>query len=208
MKKMEFLLLTETSSWLLLSLMKVCTYVFVRVLNFFFNGRKVLVNDIDDDQKNAAVLLGNVKADDYKQNISSNDEGEICMEELITVMDRLGLVLLMETAGEKGEENWGKKSYSVNEFEATLFDDEDQQEPSLLEIKEAFDVFDNNKDGYIDAAELQRILRILYNIKEGEEAEEYELEKCREMLCVFDENGDGLIDFPEFVKFMGETLMK
>ncbi|QHO23341.1 putative calcium-binding protein [Arachis hypogaea] len=36
-----------------------------------------------------------------------------------------------------------------------------KMEPSLEELKDAFDVFHENKDGFIDASELQRVLRIL-----------------------------------------------
>ncbi|KAL4639480.1 hypothetical protein ACB092_03G221600 [Castanea dentata] len=72
----------------------------------------------------------------------------------------------------------------------------DEEQPSLEEVKEAFEVFDENKDGFIGATELQRVLRSL-GLKEGSEVEE-----CTKMIRAVDENGDGLIDFNEFVKFM------
>lgn len=75
----------------------------------------------------------------------------------------------------------------------SVFDDED---PSLGEVKMAFDVFDENSDGFIDEFELQRMLS-----KFGH-PEKAKLEECRYMIKGFDVNGDGLIDFDEFVRLM------
>ncbi|KAL2543119.1 putative calcium-binding protein CML45 [Abeliophyllum distichum] len=88
-------------------------------------------------------------------------------------------------------EDGGDKSFGVDEF-STLFD----EEPGLQEIKETFDVFDQKKDGFIDANELQRVVCSL-GLKDG-----CELEECRRMIRAFDDDGDGVIDFNEFVKFM------
>ncbi|KAL8038602.1 hypothetical protein ABFX02_11G118800 [Erythranthe guttata] len=72
----------------------------------------------------------------------------------------------------------------------------EERSPCLDEVKQAFDVFDENRDGFIDAKELQKVLCAL-GLNEG-----LEMDKCRRMIGVFDENGDGRIDFDEFVKFM------
>lgn len=78
----------------------------------------------------------------------------------------------------------------------------EEKEPSLEEVKEAFDVFDENKDGFIDAMELQRVLCTL-GMKEG-----FELENCKKMIETYDENVDGRIDFKEFVKFMESSFVE
>ncbi|KAI3808664.1 hypothetical protein L1987_24621 [Smallanthus sonchifolius] len=83
-------------------------------------------------------------------------------------------------------------TYIYNVFEA--------EQPRLGEVKEAFDVFDENKDGFIDAGELQRVLSVM-GLKER-----VEVEDCRKMIGAFDENADGRIDFNEFVKFMENTF--
>ncbi|KAK9060129.1 hypothetical protein SSX86_020833 [Deinandra increscens subsp. villosa] len=75
----------------------------------------------------------------------------------------------------------------------SVFDDEG---PSLGEVKVAFDVFDENSDGFIDEFELKRVLCNLGQSKM------VKLEECRNMIKGFDINGDGLIDFDEFVKLM------
>lgn len=72
----------------------------------------------------------------------------------------------------------------------------EEKEPSLDEVKQAFLVFDENGDGFIDAIELQSVLTRLEFIEGAE------LEECNKMIRVYDENKDGKIDFSEFVKFM------
>ncbi|KAL4577271.1 hypothetical protein LXL04_013376 [Taraxacum kok-saghyz] len=76
----------------------------------------------------------------------------------------------------------------------------EEEQPRLDEVKEAFDVFDENKDGFIDARELQRVLSAL-GLKERAD-----MEDCKKMIGAFDENADGRIDFNEFVKFMENTF--
>ncbi|KZV32918.1 hypothetical protein F511_01429 [Dorcoceras hygrometricum] len=73
--------------------------------------------------------------------------------------------------------------------------------PCLDEVKEAFDVFDKNKDGFIEASELCQVLCDL-GWDEGSR-----MEDCRRMIGAFDENGDGRIDFEEFISFMQNISM-
>ncbi|KAL9293131.1 putative calcium-binding protein CML45 [Arabidopsis thaliana] len=85
-----------------------------------------------------------------------------------------------------------QEQYSAKEV-SSLFE---EKEASLEEVKQAFDVFDENKDGFIDAIELQRVLTIL-GFKQGSY-----LDNCLVMIRSLDGNKDGKIDFNEFVKFM------
>lgn len=77
----------------------------------------------------------------------------------------------------------------------------EERDPSLDEVREAFDVFDENRDGFIDERELQRVM-VALGFKEG-----LEMENCRRMIGGFDEDGDGKIDFHEFVQFMENSLI-
>jgi len=113
------------------------------------------------------------------------DDGSLRREDVHMVMGDLGFFCSPE--GEQLPE-----TFSSDELSG-LFD---EKEPSLGEVKEAFDVFDENKDGFIDARELQRALCIL-GLKEGSK-----LEDCQKMIRTFDENRDGRIEFNEFVKVM------
>lgn len=70
----------------------------------------------------------------------------------------------------------------------------EELEAKVEDVREAFDVFDENKDGFIDETDLQRVLCAM-GLKEVAE-----LDNCKKMIVAFDENGDGRIDFQEFVK--------
>ncbi|KAL8229176.1 hypothetical protein R6Q57_014076 [Mikania cordata] len=76
----------------------------------------------------------------------------------------------------------------------------DEEQPRLDEVKEAFDVFDENKDGYIDARELLRVISALGLMGNAD------MDDCKKMIRVFDNNSDDRIDFDEFVKFMEGTI--
>ncbi|KAF4376706.1 hypothetical protein F8388_025577 [Cannabis sativa] len=117
--------------------------------------------------------------------LAEKGDEKLNREDLETVMESLGLVCSPES-----EEL--KNSFGSDELSG-LFEDE---EPSLEEIKQAFDVFDQNKDGFIDAMELKRVLCIL-GLKEGSE-----IDNCNKMIKSCDANRDGKIDFNEFIKFM------
>ncbi|KAG4925830.1 hypothetical protein GYH30_051150 [Glycine max] len=116
---------------------------------------------------------------------SIDSENYLERDEVKMVMAKLGFFFSSES--EELQEKYGSKELSE------LFE---EQEPSLEEVKQAFDVFDENKDGFIDAEELQRVLCIL-GLKEAAK-----LENCHKMIRIFDTNQDGRIDFIEFVKIM------
>lgn len=124
---------------------------------------------------------------DHQENESNNNSKSgmiIERDEITMMMAKLGLFCSSES---EELEKYGSKEISE------LFED---QEPSLAEVKQAFDVFDENKDGFIDATELQRVLCIL-GLTEASE-----FKNCHKMISNFDENQDGRIDFIEFVKIM------
>ena len=101
------------------------------------------------------------------------------------VMRSLGLLTDSESEGLQ-------KRYSSEEL-SKLFE---EKEPSLEEVKQAFDVFDENRDGFLDPIDLKRVLTVL-GLEQGSN-----LENCRRMIRSFDGNKDGRIDFYGFVKFM------
>ncbi|OMO53596.1 Calcium-binding EF-hand [Corchorus olitorius] len=75
----------------------------------------------------------------------------------------------------------------------------EEDEPSLEEVKEAFDVFDENKDGFIDTNELRNVLFSLRFMEASEE-------DCKRMIKGFDYNLDGRIDLGEFIKVMEKSF--
>lgn len=100
------------------------------------------------------------------------------------VMKRLGMDKYGFLEGDGVQKRWGCAEISG------VF----KEEVRVEEMKEAFDVFDQDNDGFIDARELQRVL-IALGLRQGEE-----LKACRKMIGVFDDDGDEKIDFHEFVK--------
>ena len=152
------------------------------VLSKFLQRFKSLVNS--DNSKGRVEKSLNSELDHQTVSISKKDDGNLSREDMEMVMEGLGLFCSPES-----EEL--KDSLASDEFSG-LF----QEEPSFEEVKDAFDVFDQNRDGFIDAKELQRVLSVL-GLKEGSK-----LEDCKKMIKTFDENKDGKIDFHEFVKFM------
>ncbi|XP_027154026.1 probable calcium-binding protein CML45 [Coffea eugenioides] len=135
-------------------------------------------------------IISDMKVVETYPTAKPSASGEICMEEIKTVLTRLGIACDQE-GNDDDVENW-----KVSEFSDIMLD----EEPSLEEIKQVFRVFDENNDGFIDAAEVQRVLCGLC-LKEGSE-----LEDCRRMICAFDDNGDGVLDFEEFLAFMGKCF--
>jgi calcium-binding protein CML len=64
------------------------------------------------------------------------------------------------------------------------------------DLREAFDVFDKDKDGFICVKELYSVLRSL-----GINANTT-ITSCQNMISAVDRNGDGLVDFIEFKDLM------
>ncbi|KAL0908471.1 hypothetical protein M5K25_022967 [Dendrobium thyrsiflorum] len=100
--------------------------------------------------------------------------------------------LVMKNMGLIGEDEQ-LKDLMVSEEVASMFED---KEPSLEEVKEAFAVFDENGDGFVEAGELQRVLCKLGFVRE------VGLDLCKEMIFLHDKDGDGRINFGDFVKLM------
>ncbi|XAR51722.1 hypothetical protein NMG60_11006435 [Bertholletia excelsa] len=153
---------------------------FIISLLGFYNDSSLQVVKDDKDFEYSNKILGSSE---------EREDGLPHRGDMEAVMARLGFFCPHE--GDKLEDELDSKDL-LNLFE--------EKEPSLDEVKQAFDIFDQNKDGFIDAAELQRVLYVL-GMKEG-----LEMRNCMRMIAAFDENRDGRIDFGEFVKLMEKTF--
>lgn len=111
-------------------------------------------------------------------------------EEVKSVMEKLELFCSQE-----GEEEIGE-CFGADELTAMF----DESEPSLEELKQTFNVFDRNRDGFIDAEELHRVLALLGSNKG------IFIHDCQRMIARFDHNKHGKIDFNDFVKLMEIAL--
>ncbi|KAL8057003.1 hypothetical protein ABFS82_04G156400 [Erythranthe guttata] len=102
-------------------------------------------------------------------------------------VSRQDVQIVMENLGLEGSTTFGE--IAINMF--------DEREASLDEVREAFGLFDENNDGYIDADELNRVISSIGLTG-------FSQRHCKSMIMAFDENCDGRIDFGEFVKILEE----
>ena len=94
--------------------------------------------------------------------------------------------------------NRNKKAQKVeskaSEFNAKSYEKNGLTEDEVMEIKEAFDLFDTDKSGEIDTDELKQALSNL-----GIDAKNQTLQN---MINDIDKNQSGTIDFDEFIDMM------
>ncbi|GJN25647.1 hypothetical protein PR202_gb13502 [Eleusine coracana subsp. coracana] len=85
----------------------------------------------------------------------------------------------------------------IGDYIPQLFNDD---EPSLHEVRQAFLVFDVNKDGYFDASDLLQVFKSL-GLEEGVGKGE-----CEQMIAKYDMNKDRRIDLVEFTKVLEASI--
>ena len=85
-----------------------------------------------------------------------------------------------------------------NVFNPQMYERPGLSEDEIIEIKEAFDLFDTDGGGTIDPAELKTAMTSL-----GFEAKN---QTIYQMIADLDENKDGSIDFDEFLEMMTAKL--
>ncbi|CAL5046293.1 unnamed protein product [Urochloa decumbens] len=87
-------------------------------------------------------------------------------------------------------------------------EDGDAEEEEERDLREAFDVFDGNKDGLISAEELGTVLGSLglRRAGSGAGAGRPAVAECRDMIRLVDSDGDGMVSFEEFKRMM--TVVK
>jgi Ca2+-binding EF-hand superfamily protein len=83
-------------------------------------------------------------------------------------------------------------------------EEEEEEEDEERDLREAFDVFDGNKDGLISAEELGTVLGSLGLRRQGNGRPA--VADCRDMIRLVDSDGDGMVSFEEFKRMM--TVVK
>lgn len=142
--------------------------------------------DINGDGKISRVELGTIlcslgetltetELDQMIQDVDANGDGEIDLLEFITL-------------------NSNPKRPPVSSSK-TGGDDEEVD----AALQSAFDVFDSDKDGFITAGELHRVLSGLGD-------DHLSMDDCRYMISCVDADGDQLVDFKEFQSLMTSPL--
>ncbi|KAM7263827.1 hypothetical protein ACFE04_001510 [Oxalis oulophora] len=120
------------------------------------------------------------------------NNGKIKKEKARQVVDKLGLLYNIEEDG--GAILDANEEVLVEEVIGDCLKDKRGRHELLIE---AFKIFDEDGNGYIEASELKRVLECL-GLDHGLDMEEVE-----KMLKVVDLNFDGKVDFDEFEMMMG-----
>lgn len=131
--------------------------------------------ELQESLRNIGMFVPAKEVEEIVESLDSNRDG------LIDLGEFKGLFELVK----KGDKEEGKGV-------------EDQDEDEEGDLKEAFDVFDGDKDGLITVEELGLVLSSMGLINEGSKREE----DCREMIRKVDVDGDGMVNFDEFKKMM------
>lgn len=76
--------------------------------------------------------------------------------------------------------------------------DAEDEDPEVAALRSAFAVFDIDKNGFISAEELQRVMHTLGD-------KHTSLAECRHMISCVDRDGDKMVDFSEFRSLMSGT---
>ncbi|XP_007033950.2 PREDICTED: calmodulin-like protein 7 [Theobroma cacao] len=131
------------------------------------------------------------------QMFDKNGDGRITKKELNDSLENLGIFIPdgeLTHMIEKIDVN-GDNCVDIDEFGElyhSIMDDKDEEE----DMKEAFNVFDQNGDGYISVDELRSVL-VSLGLKQGKT-----IEDCKRMIMKVDVDGDGRVNFKEFKQMM------
>ncbi|KAK7292046.1 hypothetical protein RIF29_07681 [Crotalaria pallida] len=130
--------------------------------------------ELRESLRNIRIFMTDSEIDDIVVKFDSNGDGLIDFDEfcLLTSESIMG---------------------GTEEKEGSVIGKEGEEEVNL---KEAFDVFDKDKDGLISVEELALVLTSL-GLREGKKIEE-----CKEMIRKVDMDGDGTVNFNEFKRMM------
>lgn len=126
-----------------------------------------------------------------------NGDGHITKKELNDSLENLGIFIPDKELSqmiEKIDANCDG-CVDINEFGElyrSIMNERDEED----DMKEAFDVFDQNGDGFISVDELRSVL-VSLGVKQGRTVED-----CKRMIMKVDVDGDGRVNYKEFRQMM------
>ncbi|KAF1859416.1 hypothetical protein Lal_00010000 [Lupinus albus] len=126
-----------------------------------------------------------------------NGDGRITMKELNDSLEKLNIFIPDNELAKMIEKIDVNHDGCVDidefgELYKSIMDDRDEEE----DMREAFNVFDQNGDGFISVEELRSVLSSL-GLKQGRTVED-----CKKMIMKVDVDGDGMVDYKEFKQMM------
>merc|ERR1712221_22260 len=142
--------------------------------------------------------MDKLRAAEFKEAFDEFDtdgSGTISPEELLGVMRAMGqnptedelLNLVLEVDVD------GNGTIDFPEF-LNMMKKKAREVDEEADLREAFKIFDRNRDGYIDMKELKKVTAMLGTMLTKEEIEEFMAEA--------DKDGNGKLDYEEFVKML------
>ncbi|XP_021276476.1 calmodulin-like protein 3 [Herrania umbratica] len=135
--------------------------------------------ELGESLKNMRLFITEKEVEEMVVKVDANGDGLIDFDEFCILCQAMGGHGHPEGA-RRGED--GNGVYEEGDGEG--------------ELKEAFDVFDKDKDGLISVEELGSVLSSL-GLKEGNK-----MEDCKAMIRKVDMDGDGMVSFDEFKRMM------
>ncbi|KAG4385233.1 hypothetical protein AAZX31_12G049900 [Glycine max] len=131
------------------------------------------------------------------QMFDRNGDGRISLKELSDSLENLGILIPDKDLAQMIEriDVNGDGCVDMDEFGdlyESIMEERDEEE----DMREAFNVFDQNRDGFISVEELRRVLASL-GLKQGGT-----LDECKKMITKVDVDGDGMVNYKEFRQMM------
>ncbi|CAL5206717.1 unnamed protein product [Lathyrus oleraceus] len=129
-----------------------------------------------------------------------NNDGKISSSELGSIMGSLGQPTTEEELDDMIREVDADGDGYINLEEFVELNTKDIDSNEILEnLKDAFSIFDIDKNGSISAEELHNVMVSL--------GDQCSLVECQKMIGCVDSDGNGMIDFEEFKRMMmGSTF--
>nr|GEX51234.1 calcium-binding protein CML24-like [Tanacetum cinerariifolium] len=128
-----------------------------------------------------------------------NGDGKISISELGSILAALSGSVTPETELKsvmKEIDTDGDGFIDLDEFVAFHNGNNNGEEVMSKELREAFDLYDADKNGKISANELFSVMKRL--------GEKVSLKDCKKMIQNVDVDGDGCVNFEEFKKMMNK----
>lgn len=151
--------------------------------------------EISDEEKKEIRDAFNILDEDGDGKLSLDEMRLLLQSQFMTFTDAQANALLAELDTDKS----GTIEY--DEFEKYVIDNglsKPTAEEFGSEMKEAFEMFDTDHNGYIDAVEFKSFMMTL-----GDQMSE---EQVSELMKEVDTNGDGKIDYKEFCAHMMNSM--
>lgn len=136
--------------------------------------------ELRESLKNLRLMVTDMEAEEMVAKVDANGDGLIEFDEFCMLYEAM-MGADREEKGGAGDREVGGGGVGADEGD---------------DLKEAFDVFDKDKDGLISVEELGLVLSAL-GLNEGNK-----IENCKEMIRKVDMDGDGMVNFDEFRRMM------